>query len=234
MKRNGSVFVLVVSLAVCGPALAQGHSMSASDSGSQVRGDYVELRTADVYTGPCFANGEVRLTGHDAVLGWRINTGSWGNVPLDGLSVVAVVRANATLGDPYAPSITAKTVMIVDERANQAQQAALVNFAQAQASGLLNDVLTVETAPIRFTVDEGGRHGYVTLEAGSVAKITTRTLTSTDSICHNEEVFYPPLASHLSHAMPAVASEGYYQGNHLGGTWKEIERRGAFVGSFVF
>lgn len=219
LKRSLTVFVLAL-LAFAAPALAQ------------IRGDYLEVRTADVYTGPCFANGEVGLTGHDAVLAWRISEGKWGDVALDGLSVVAVVRANATLGDPYSNPLPAKAVMIVDVQANAAQRAALIAFAQAQTAGLLKDIVAVEVAPIRFAMDVDGRHGFATLEAGNLAKISTRTITQGDSICHNEEVFYPPLASGLSHAMAAVAVNASYQGNHLGGTWREAERRGAFVGAF--
>ena len=206
--------------------------MMASTAMAQIRGDYIEVRTADVYTGPCFANGEVGLTGHDAVLAWRIEKGAWEGVALDGLSVVAVVRASSTLGDPYSNPLPAKTVMIVDAQASQAQRAALIQFAQAQTGELLKDVVAVEVSPIRFAVNVDGQHGYATLEAGSLAKISTRTITAGDSICHNEEVFYQPLADNLMHAMPAVAVHASYQGNHLGGTWKEAERRGAFVGMF--
>ena len=204
----------------------------AAPTMAQIRGDYLEVRTADVYTGPCFANGEVGLTGHDAVLAWRIESGKWGEVALDGLSVVAVVRASATLGDPYSNPLPAKAVMIVDANANAAQRAALIAFAQAQTAGLLKDVAAVEVSPIRFATDVDGRHGYATLEAGNLAKLSTRTITAGDAICHNEEVFYQPLAGGLTHAMPAVAVNASYQGNHLGGTWREAERRGAFVGAF--
>ncbi len=221
MNGKRILFVLALAtLALAAPTMAQ------------IRGDYLEVRTADVYTGPCFANGEVGLTGHDAVLAWHINQGKWGEVALDGLSVVAVVRASATLGDPYSNPLPAKALMIVDAQANQAQRAALIQFAQAQTAGLLQDVVAVEVSPIQFAVDVDGRHGYATLQAGNLAKISTRTIAAGDSICHNEEVFYQPLAGGLSHAMPAVAVNASYQGNHLGGTWKEAERRGAFVGAF--
>jgi hypothetical protein len=213
-------------------ALAAAMVSLAAPAMAQIRGDYIEVRTADVYTGPCFANGEVGLTGHDAVLGWRIEKGAWEGVALDGLSVVAVVRASSTLGDPYSNPLPAKAVMIVDAQASQAQRAALIQFAQAQTAGLLKDIVAVEISPIRFAVDVGGRHGYATLEAGNLARITTRTITMGDAICHNEEVFYEPLATGLMHSMPAVAVNASYQGNHLGGTWKEAERRGAFVGMF--
>ena len=222
MNAKRILFALVMAMmSLAAPAMAQIH------------GDYIEVRTADVYTGPCFANGEVGLTGHDAVLAWRVAKGEWGGVKLDGLSVVAVVRASATLGDPYSNPLPAKAVMIVDANASQAQRAALIQFAQTQTAGLLNDVVAVEISAIRFAVNVGGQHGYTILEAGNLARISTRAITMGDSICHNEEVFYEPLAGGLTHAMPAVAVNASYQGNHLGGTWKESERRGAFVGMFA-
>ena len=57
-----------------------------------IKGNYVEVRSADVYTGPCFANAEVGLEGKQAILAWRVSQGSWKGVSLDGLSVVAVSR----------------------------------------------------------------------------------------------------------------------------------------------
>jgi len=204
----------------------------ALPASAQISGDYVEFRTADVYTGPCFANAEVGLTGQDAVLAWRIESGRWANVPLDGLSVVAVVHASATLGDPYGNPLPAKTVFVVDERASRVQRAALVTFAQSQAAGLLDDVVAVEPAPIHFLVDRN-RHGKVTLKAGALARLETRAIDDADKFCHNEEVYYPPLASNLKHAMPAAATEGSYRGRHLGVTWAEWGRRGSFVATFA-
>src|SRR5258708_6761754 len=122
---------LVALLAFLLPALAAGATTSKA---AQITGKYIEARSADVYTGPCFANSEVNLAGQEAVLGWRVDKGTWGDVKLDGLSVVAVVRANSTLGDPYANPLPAKTVMILDERATQGQREALIKFAQALTS----------------------------------------------------------------------------------------------------
>ena len=174
------------------------------------------------------------LTGNDALMAWRIRKGTWNAVALDGLSVMAVVHARSTLGDPYSNPLPAQAVLLVDNRATEAQHAALVQFAQAQNPELLNHLVAVESSPIRFQVDEWGRHGYVTVEAGQTAKISTRALREDDRICHNESVFYPPLAANLDHAMPAVAMDSGYQGNHLGTTWKQSNRRGAFVGTFSF
>ena len=42
---------------------------------SEIVGHYMEARTCQVYTGPCFANGEVGVTGKDAVMAWSIQSG---------------------------------------------------------------------------------------------------------------------------------------------------------------
>jgi len=63
-----------------------------------LKGDYLETRTCDVYTGPCFANGQVGLTGRDAMMAWSIDRGSYEGVDLSGLKVVVVTTASDTLG----------------------------------------------------------------------------------------------------------------------------------------
>ncbi len=220
MRAKG--LLIALTLVAAAPALAG------------ISGQYIEARSADVYTGPCFANSEVNLTGQEAVLAWHVDKGTWGDVSLDDRSVIAVVRASATLGDPFANPLPAKTVFIVDARASQAQRAALVNFAQAQSGGLLNDVLAVESSPIQFESEMGGRHGYAMVDASNLARVTTRAIGDADHLCHNEEVYYPPLAAHLSHAMPVVTASSSYAGNHLGVHWTDSGRRGSFVGTFAF
>src|SRR5689334_18941876 len=93
-------------------------ALSSTGFAQQISGDYIESRSADVYTGACVANGEVNLTGDQAILGWKVNKGDWNGECLDGLGVVAVVKANATLGDVYTNPYPAKAVLIVDERAS--------------------------------------------------------------------------------------------------------------------
>ena len=200
---------------------------------TEVRGDYVEARTADVYTGPCFANGEVSQVGDLAVFGWSIQKGAWQGVNLDGLSVVGVVKASATLGSQ--PDVyPVKSVLIVDERANPEQRLALKSFAQRMAGDLLTDIVRIDYQPIRFTLKDGNLHtAEATLEAGTLAEIRTRAITAADDICHNEETFYPPLTK-LDHAMPAYTLANRFNGQGLNNTWSSPGKRSAFVGSFQF
>ncbi|MBI5757839.1 MAG: hypothetical protein HZA46_04910, partial [Planctomycetales bacterium] len=47
--------------------------LTANGFAAQITGEYIEARTCDVYTGPCFANGEVGTTGNEAVLAWKVD-----------------------------------------------------------------------------------------------------------------------------------------------------------------
>ena len=197
----------------------------------QIRGDYLETRSADVYTGSCFANGEVNLVGNQAILAWRIESGTWNGVPLDGLSVAAAVRARATLGDPYANPYPAQAVLIVDDQANARQRAALAAFAQHMGGELLRNVEQVISAPVELAVNHE-KHGAAMLRAGSFATVRTRSLNEGDHLCGNEVTFYPPLTE-TTHAMPAVALTDSYHGPGLGVDWESHDKRSAFVGTFA-
>jgi len=117
-----------------------------------ISGDYLEARTADVYTGPCFANSEMDLAGKQAVVAWHVREGAWQGVPLGGLSVVAAVRSAATLGDPFGGPLHAAALIVVDQRATPEQRDALVAFAHAMSGDLLATVVAVQSAPIEMTV----------------------------------------------------------------------------------
>ena len=56
----------------------------AAAGAAEIRGDYVEARNADVFTGPCFSNAEVFIYGKQAVLAWKVREGSWKGVDLAG------------------------------------------------------------------------------------------------------------------------------------------------------
>src|SRR3979411_3053842 len=112
--RNRSM--LLVCLLAC---------LSVSMAAQEIRGEYLETRSADVYTGQCFANGEVNLVGKEAIIAWHVQSGSWDGVPLGGLSIAAAVRAKGTLGDPYENPYPAKSVLLVDDQATPQQRAAL-------------------------------------------------------------------------------------------------------------
>jgi hypothetical protein len=226
MKR-----VMIAGLALCLVVASAAPAMAAS--AGKIGGDYIETRSADVYTGTCVANSEVNLTGTEAILAWHIKEGSWNGVALNGLGVVGVVKANATLGDPFTSPYPAKSVLIVDSRATAEQQIALKSFAQSMAGDLLKNIVKVESTPIQVEIGEGERHGYAKLTAGSLAQIETRSLHGKDHLCGNEDVYYQPLTE-LMHAMPAFTLNDEFTGRGLGVTWKLNGKRSSFVGNFSY
>jgi hypothetical protein len=59
---------------LCAGALLGAAALVSSAAGIPARGlsgNYIEARTADVYTGPCFANGEIEMNGREAVFAWK-------------------------------------------------------------------------------------------------------------------------------------------------------------------
>ena len=207
-------------------------TLGSTTKAQSISGDYIETRSADVWTGPCVANGEMNLVGDQAILAWRVTKGEWKGVSLDGLSVVAVVKAHATLGDQYNNPYPAKAVMIVDEKACGDQQKALVEFAQSMAGELLKNVVRVEVSPIKVEVSGAGGHYGTTLVRAGSAGIQTRAINPKDHLCGNEDIFYQPLAE-MTHSMPAVAELDQFVGAGLDVSWKVHGKRSAFVGTFA-
>src|ERR1051325_8543528 len=111
-------------------------SFAATPQASGISGGYLEVRSCDVYTGPCFANGEMGLSGKEAVMVWSVRAGSWKGVALDGLTVIAVVKTEGTMGDLRYQPRSGPAVLIADAAANPSQEAALNDFARSMAGGL--------------------------------------------------------------------------------------------------
>src|SRR6201987_4889365 len=164
-------------------------SLASSAVAQQIQGDYIETRSADVYTGQCFANGEVNLVGREAILAWHVQNGSWDGVSLDSLTIAAAVRAHGTLGDPYENPYPATAVLLVDDQATPQQSAALVSFAHQMGGRLLENVDQTISAPMEMIVNHE-RHGWAMLRAGQFATVQTRSVGDKDHTCGNEVTFY--------------------------------------------
>ena len=205
-------------------------AVSASSlQAAEITGRYIEARTCDVWTGPCFANADSNLNGKNAVLGWQVDKGALDNVRLDGLGVVAVISASDTLGlEQTGP---ARAILIVDSRANPAQREALVRLARKQGGELLRHVTAVRTATVSLDVCGCKGEACAELQAGQ-AHIKTRCLDEQhDKACGNETAYYPPLARGVT-ARPAAADHSY-SGTGLHETWRDYDRRSGYVGTFV-
>ena len=65
----------VADTPVVGGAVNDSATPVATTIDDAVVGQYLEARTCDVWTGPCFANGEINLRGEHAVMAWAVQRG---------------------------------------------------------------------------------------------------------------------------------------------------------------
>lgn len=211
-------------------------------AGPGIQGDYVEARTADVFTGPCFSNAEVFITGDHAVMAWKIREGQFQGQDLSGLSVAAAVEGTTTFSKDVASA--ARSVLIVDRRATPEQKAALAALARDLAGDRLANVEEIKTARIDLTVENDEDHGTPEVHHGmpqapraslwvpGVADILTRPLDSDDHLCGNEVVEYAPLSKGVT-ALPAYTLSHSFKAKTLGTTWSDPNCRSSFVGRFA-
>jgi hypothetical protein len=235
MKKTFALFASILAFSLVAVAQQPAEGVTSQVVTSQIRGQYLETRSADVYVGQCFANGEVNLLGTEAIVAWHIQDGKWDDVSLAGLTVVGAIKAQATLGDPYAKPYPAKSVLIVDKQATPQQRQALINFAQEMGGQLFAHVVRVVDAPIDMEILESraNQHsGRARLQAGDFVTVETRAIGEKDHLCGNESTFYPPLTQ-TTHAMPAVAMTDQYSGKDLNMVWELHDKRSAFVGTFA-
>lgn len=201
----------------------------APASAAGLTGKYIEARTCDIWTGPCYANADMNLAGKNAVMAWVVDKGSQDGVKLDGLGVVAVIAASDTLGCEQTGK--GKAVLIVDSKATSDQQKALVALAKKQGGKLVQNVVAVTRAKVELSICPCEKDGCGLLNAGD-AQIKTRCIGDHDKICGNESAFYPPLVKNVK-VKPALAVEHTYKGQGVGGKWDDSGRRGAYLGTFA-
>jgi hypothetical protein len=207
--------------------VAVAFGMGAGAEDFKIEGDYIEARTCDVWTGPCFANSEMNLRGNYAVAGWIVRKGSWGGTSLEGLKIVAVIQAEGTLHTSAEGKV--KAAVYIDEKATAEQGTALLSMARALAPGHLKDIVDVQWKSISYARKDLD----AALTVGSEVCVKTRPLCECDSICCNEEQAYPSI-SVSAKVDCAKTAEHSYQGAALDGSrWSDPEKRSAMVGTFA-
>ena len=237
MRFFHSLVIFAVSACLTLAASAASHEHQVANSAAApatLTGTYMEARTADVYIGECFRNSEVGLVGDLGVMGWNVAKGSFDGVNLDGLSVIAVVRASNTIGNIHQDYLPSKAVLVVDAKANAMQRIALENLARKLGGALVSEVVAVNVEPIAMAFEHGdvhSREGF--LKAGRLVNLQTRAIERSDKLCSHEDTVYEPMASGLDHAMPAYTIANTFTGKGLDTTWSSPYKMSAFVGTFA-
>ena len=219
------------AIGIAAAVVFSGSIATASGPASHVSGDYVEVRTAEVFTGGCIMGSEGETSGREAILAWRVSQGATNGVPLDGLSVVAVVAGDMNLGTHelggQAPR-SVRTLLMVDERATAAQSDALVAMAKTLAGGLVANTVAVKRVPVTFHRDAES----VQVSAGD-ATLDVATKVRHSPACGAIQWFSPLSRLDDKPGIGLTRSQAW-SGDALGAQWRQVDRRSSFFGTFSY
>jgi hypothetical protein len=219
MKR--ALLLIAVCLLLAVPSLAADtHSLS---------GSYVEVRTAEVFTGGCLMSSEAETTGRQAMLAWKVDHGTLNGQSLDGFSIIAVVVGDKNLGihELGGSKPVSRTALFVDDRATPTQRTALLGMAKKLSGDLMGTIVSIQSIPIQFA-DQG--HEIAVTAPKIVMNVGKHA--EHNAGCGAEQWFHP-LAS-LTDATIGMTNENSFSGSELGSKWSDPDKVSAFFGKFTY
>lgn len=189
-----------------------------------VQGEYIEARSASVYTGACHFGAEFVDGGKEATLVWNIHSGTWNDVSLDGLTVIAIVTAKKNLA---IDTETRKSVLYVDTETTAAQRAALRDMLETKQNEVLGDIVAMQAAELSFA-KEGTRFDVT---VGEVLALSANRYPCA-ACTQPHQIWYEPLAP-VQNAIVGKSEVYRYRDTQLPVTWHQGGTvNNVFVGDF--
>jgi hypothetical protein len=219
MKR--ALLLIAVCLLLAVPSIAADtHSLS---------GSYVEVRTAEVFTGGCLMSSEAETTGRQAMLAWKVDHGTLNGESLDGFTIIAVVVGDKNLGihELGGAKPVSRTALFVDDRATPTQRTALLGMAKKLSGDLMGTIVSIKPTTIQFA-DQGHE---IAVTAPKIA-MNVGKHAEHNAGCGAEQWFHP-LAS-LTDATIGMTNENSFTGSELGSKWSDPDKVSAFFGKFTY
>lgn len=181
-------------------------------------GDYVEVRTASVFAGPCHINGESMITGRDAIMAWQFNSG---------VRVLAVVSSTANLSDQTAAR---KSELVIDDSsADKVLADAAVSAIESRDRTLLGKIVLIRRAPISFNHE--GKEYKVT--SPGFADLDVQAMPNDECCKQPNLVWYEPLVKLTGRKVGYTVNAEYSAGT-IGDSWQREDENGAFYGAFAY
>jgi len=189
-----------------------------------VQGEYIEARSASVYVGACHYGSEFVEGGREATAVWNIQSGSWNDVSLENLTVVAVISAKNNLA---IETKTRKSVLYMDPSTTAEQRAALSDLLTTKYADVLGEVVATQTASIEFT-KEGTKYDVT---VGEVLKLSANRYPCA-GCTQPHQIWYKPLTT-IQNAIVGKSEVYRYKDTHLPVTWQQSgTENNVFVGDF--
>jgi len=191
-----------------------------------VQGDYVEARTASVFAGACHYNGELVTTGRDAVMAWKIASGSANGINLAGVKAMAAISCESNLSDDGAGR---RSEITIDNQASDAQAAAMVQLLSGRCGKALGQIVAVRRGPVSF------QHvlGQYEVNVVGFASLSVAAMPNDECCKQPNLVWYSPLIQLNGRKVGYTRTAAYAAGT-LGDCWQRADENSAFYGSFSF
>jgi hypothetical protein len=193
-------------------------------SPSKVVGDYVEARTASVFAGACHYNGELVTTGRDAVMAWKIASGSWRGTDLTGVTAMAAVSCDDNLKNDAAAR---QSEIVVNASATPAQTGAFADFLAKKCGQQLGKITSIRHGIVWF--DHTG--STYTVNSEGFAEMKVQSMPNDECCKQPSLVWYSPLMPLVHRKVGYTLDSGYDAGN-VGDPWQRSEENTAFYGAF--
>ena len=190
----------------------------------EVRGAFVEARTASVFAGACHYGAEATTGGREAVVAWRFDSGSHLGVNLAGVEVAAAIAGEANLAQAGCPR---RSILYFSDRTTSAERDAARDLLRGAFGSVLGETIEERAVPLRFRI-EGESYEVA---AGDVLEISGNLLPDRACCKMPYQVWYRPLAGSPGAIVGCNALFRCTEAK-LGAVWRRCEENGAFVGSF--
>jgi hypothetical protein len=196
-------------------------SSKAPKPETNLKADYIEVRTASVFAGPCHVNGELMTTGNDALMAWRFD---------NGVRVMAAVSGQDNLIHKDAARqseiiIDSSGVTTGSKTAADAALAAIVSHDSAS----LGKIVSVRQGAVHFALKDREYH----VDAAGFGSMDVQGLPDCDCCKQPNNVWYEPLVK-VSGQMVGYTVTAEYSSGAAGNTWQREDENGAFYGIVAY
>ncbi len=179
----------------------------------EVTGDYVEGRSNHVFGCYCEWSFESAVGGTEAILAWSFRSGSYGEMPVAGAAVIAVIVGDSTLSSGQPPR---KTVLFIDpERAGEERALAAAGLIRTRFADLLGNVLAVRSAPVELTLESDA----ASVRAGDFVRVLLRKARLPQDAMQGARLWYDPFVP-LEEATIAATLRMRYTGPEFRKRWE--------------
>lgn len=191
--------------------LLAGFQLTAEMSNS-IGGDYVEVRSNQVYTCGCMFSGEAVTGGTEAILAWNIHTGVLAGVPLRNFKVVAVTVGAENLG---MGETDRRTVLYFDGVSSKDQETAGLSLLRERYSDVLGEIIGVREAPIHFQKENDTTSVQVT----DIARLVVRKTRLEEDAHPGSSLWYDPFIN-LKRSTLGTVLHDEYRGEDFSRRWR--------------